>query len=93
MRVLIIGEIINRRRFTTIERSWYCYFGCRFKSSCWSWRSWSVWIYISSLIISYDLYLPQEQREYIDKVLATTYGKVILVLMTGCGAVDISKIE
>ena len=50
-------------------------------------------IYISSLIISYDLYLPQEQREYIDKVLATTYGKVILVLITGCGAVDISKIE
>lgn len=43
--------------------------------------------------ISYDLYLPKEQREYIDKVLATTYGKVILVLITGCGAVDISKIE
>ena len=43
--------------------------------------------------ISYDLYLPKEQREYIDKVLATTYGKVILILITGCGAVDISKIE
>lgn len=42
---------------------------------------------------SYDLYLPQEQRDYIDKVLATTSGKVILVLLTGCGALDVSRNE
>lgn len=46
---------------------------------------------ILSVMYSEDLLLPVEQREYIDTVMKNTEAKVILVLYSGCGAVDLSR--
>ena len=35
--------------------------------------------------------LPLEQREYIDTIMKNTEAKIILVLYSGCGAVDLSR--
>lgn len=40
---------------------------------------------------SEDLLLPLEQREYIDTIMKNTEAIIILVLYSGCGAVDLSR--